>query len=159
MKRFMTMIAAMAIMFSLGTANADYAGKFAVGFDQSLNGGVSGLTLNYWMTRNVKASVTIGAEVTMGEKAKTVLDTAVGFGYAVPMTVFFIVPDVVVYMFAGHEALPGAMAWYVPVALAMTYERVGQAIRDVHELSRGMAYLIALAPAIAQALPMAMLVR
>ena len=74
-------------------------------------------------------------------------------------TVFFIIPDIVVYMFAGHESLAGAMVYYVPVALCMTYERVSQSIRMVHGVSFGLAYLIALAPAIAQALPMAILVR
>ena len=83
MKRIMTIIAATAIIFGLGTANAaDTDGKFGVGYDQSLSGGVSGLALNYWVG-DIKMGATIGLGMTTGDAGVTVLDAAVNFGYAI----------------------------------------------------------------------------
>ena len=46
---------------------------------------------------------------------------SVGPSLHFPLLLLFVLPDIAVYLVAGFEALPGAMKWYAPAALAVAF--------------------------------------
>lgn len=84
---------------------------------------------------------------------------AVGAAYALPLWCAFVVPDLVVFALAGHDALGAAMRFTGPLALGWVALRTVQAIGAVHGLGRGRAWVAAMVAAVVQAIPAALLVR
>lgn len=84
---------------------------------------------------------------------------AIGAAYALPLWFAFVLPDLVVYLVAGHDVMGAAMRISGPIAVAWVTLRTVQAIGVVHGIRRGRALGVALGAAIAQAIPMALLVR
>lgn len=84
---------------------------------------------------------------------------AIGAAYALPLWLAFVVPDLVVFALAGHDALGVAMRFTGPLALAWVTLRTVQAIGAVHGIGRGRACVAALVAAVVQAVPAALLVR
>ncbi|AKT36075.1 YIP1 family protein [Chondromyces crocatus] len=68
----------------------------------------------------------------------------IGVGYAVPVTVFFVLPDLIVYLVAGHGALARAMPFYAPLALFGVLTLCALGLRAVHGLSPARAALVSL---------------
>lgn len=84
---------------------------------------------------------------------------ALGPAYALPTLALFIVPDLVVYLAAGHGALVAAMRWYAPLAPIAVLLFATRALRREHGLRRWPAFAAALAGFVAQALPAVWLLR
>ena len=84
---------------------------------------------------------------------------AIGAAYALPLWFAFVLPDFVVYLVAGHDAMGIAMRVSGPIAVVWVTVRTVQAIRAVHGIRRGRALAVAIGAAVVQALPMALLVR
>lgn len=75
----------------------------------------------------------------------------VGVGYAAPLALLFVVPDLVVYLSAGHAALGKAMRYYAPLAAIGCAALSALGLREAHGLSGGRAAAIAVAGLVAQA--------
>lgn len=84
---------------------------------------------------------------------------AIGAAYALPLWVAFVLPDLAVYLLAGHDAMGMAMRVSGPIAVAWVTLRTVQAIEAVHGIRRGRALAVAIGAAVVQAIPMAWLVR
>ncbi|MCA9541313.1 MAG: YIP1 family protein [Myxococcales bacterium] len=85
--------------------------------------------------------------------------TTVGLGYAVPLIACFVLPDIVVWLAAGHAFLGRAMRVYAPVAVALVIVRCVRALRVTHGLGRPKAIAAALVAGLVQAVPAAWLIR
>ncbi len=75
----------------------------------------------------------------------------IGIGYAIPLALLFVIPDLLVYLVAGHGALARAMRVYAPLAVIACVALCAAGLREAHGLSRGRAAAIALVGFIAQA--------
>jgi hypothetical protein len=75
----------------------------------------------------------------------------IGLGYAVPLALLFVVPDVLVYLALGHGALGKGMRIYAPLAAIGCVLLCAVGLRTAHGIARGRAVLISLAGLIAQA--------
>jgi hypothetical protein len=75
----------------------------------------------------------------------------IGIGYAAPLALLFVVPDLVVYLVAGHGALGKAMRFYAPAAVIGCVALCAAGLREVHGISRGRAVVIALMGLLVQA--------
>jgi hypothetical protein len=82
-----------------------------------------------------------------------------GFAYAVPMTLGYVLPDVLVFAVQGHGALAGAMRWYAPVALVWSLALAALALRAVHGIGLVRTVPTALAAFVLQALVGGTLIR
>ncbi len=84
---------------------------------------------------------------------------ALGPAFALPPLLLFVVPDLIVYVFAGHGALVAAMRWYAPLAPITVLLLSGRALRGVYGLRRLHALVAAFTGFLAQALLAAWLLR
>jgi hypothetical protein len=75
----------------------------------------------------------------------------IGVAYAAPMLFLFLVPDVVVYLVAGHGALAKAMRFYAPVAPLTCVVLASIGLRAAHGLRVGVAIGITLVASLVQA--------
>lgn len=85
--------------------------------------------------------------------------TVLGFSYAAPLLVFFILPDFVIYATLGFEALSRAARWYAPLTPLATLVLTSLGLRAVHGLRLAPALGIALVALSAQALVGGLLLR
>jgi Yip1 domain len=74
----------------------------------------------------------------------------IGLGYAAPVALLFVVPDLAVYLVAGHGALGKAMRVYAPLAVIACLGLCAAGLRAAHGLGPGRAVLAALAGFVAQ---------
>ncbi len=74
-----------------------------------------------------------------------------GVAYAVPMTLLFIVPDVIVFLAFGFGAIGKAMRYYVPLAAVACVALGAMGLSRVHNLRTRTAVLAAFAGFLAQA--------
>ncbi|MDI1432908.1 YIP1 family protein [Polyangium sorediatum] len=82
-----------------------------------------------------------------------------GVSYAVPMTLFFIVPDIAVYLALGFTAIGKAMRYYAPLAAAACLVLGTMGFSRAHPLRTRTAFLAALAGFVTQALLGALFLR
>jgi hypothetical protein len=75
----------------------------------------------------------------------------IGLGYAVPLALLFVVPDLAVYLVAGHGALGKAMRIYAPLAAIGCVLLCAVGLRTAHGIARGRAAAISLVGLLAQA--------
>lgn len=75
----------------------------------------------------------------------------IGLGYAVPLALLFVVPDLLVYLVFGHGALGKAMRLYAPLSAAGCVLLCALGLRAAHGVTLGRAAGISLAGFIVQA--------
>lgn len=85
--------------------------------------------------------------------------STVGPAYALPLMALWLLPDVLTWLIAGHDALGATVRIAAPAAALMVTVRVVQAVRAAHGLGLGRGLAAALVAALAQAGPLALLVR
>ena len=91
------------------------------------------------------------ARLSGGKGAPGATLAVIGIGYAIPLTLLFVVPDLLVYLVAGHGALGKAMRVYAPLAVIGCVALSAAGLREAHGLARARAAAIALAGFVAQA--------
>lgn len=120
----------------------------------------AGFAIPLWLMLWVVAGrVSAVAATALGGARRPWPGAVMGYALASPMIALFLLPDIAVYLVAGHDGLGAAMKYYAPVAplTAWALATVGLARR--YELSRGRAVLAAFAGLLAQALVGAPLLR
>lgn len=85
--------------------------------------------------------------------------SVLGFAYAVPVTMAFVIPDLVVYGANGHIGMAQALRVTAPIAALWSLILSAMALRVVHRVTRGQAIRGALIAFVVQALPAAILLR
>ena len=85
--------------------------------------------------------------------------SALGLAWAVPITVFFVVPDFVIFAAAGHPALSLALRITAPFTAVAIVALSTVALEVVHGCGRGRAIAAAVAALIVHSLPAALLIR
>lgn len=84
---------------------------------------------------------------------------ATGYAYAVPVLFLFVLPDWVVFLGFGFQALAPAMRFYAPLAAVATWLLTAISIHDAHGLGRGRAIFTAWVALLVQAAAGATLLR
>ena len=74
----------------------------------------------------------------------------IGVGYAAPVALLFVVPDLAVFLVAGHGALASAMRFYAPLAVLGCLALCALGLRAAHGVGPLRAALIALAGFVVQ---------
>jgi hypothetical protein len=114
----------------------------------------------YFSLWAIAAAASHGAARALGGRGELRAGLAVlGPAYALPTLLLFVLPDLVIYLAAGHEALAEAMRWYAPLAPLAVVVLAGRALRRVYDLRRLHALVAAFVGFLAQALPAAWLLR
>lgn len=92
------------------------------------------------------------AAIAMGGTRRSWPGAVMGYALASPMLALFLVPDVLVYLIAGHDALGAAMRYYAPLGPLAAWALASLGIERRFEISRGRAILAAFVGLLAQAL-------
>lgn len=99
------------------------------------------------------------AQLLCGRSPFTTTLSVLGFAYAVPVTMLFVIPDMVVYAANGQIGLTQAIRVTAPMTLIWTLVLSSMALRVVHRVTRWQAIRSAIIAFIVQALPAAILLR
>ncbi len=106
------------------------------------------------------AAVTHRAARRLGGHADAAaLRAALGPAWALPLLLALVLPDLVVYLAAGHAALGRALPYYAPLAVLACAAACTRATARVTGLGAGRAFAAAAAGLLAHALPAASLIR
>jgi hypothetical protein len=84
---------------------------------------------------------------------------AFGLAYSVPLLMAYVLPELLVYGLSGFEALGPAMRVYAPIAVLWVFVLVVWGLRAVYGASTIRSITTALAAAVAQGIPAALLLR
>lgn len=87
------------------------------------------------------------------------LRAALGPAWALPLLLGLVVPDLAVYLIAGHAALARALPYYAPVAVIACAVACTRATARATGLDAGRAFAAAALGLLAHALPAALLIR
>lgn len=97
-------------------------------------------------------SAAVGAAAGGSASGRLATQEALSRTYALPLLLGFVIPDFVTYLIWGFDALVSGMVVYAPLALlGIVYFSV-IALRRLHGLGWGRAFLVVLAAGVAQAL-------
>ncbi|MGK0358482.1 MAG: hypothetical protein ACI9U2_000771 [Bradymonadia bacterium] len=99
------------------------------------------------------------AQLLCGRSPFTTTLSVLGFAYAVPVTMLFVIPDMVVYAANGQIGLAQAIRVTAPLTLIWTLVLSTIALRVVHRVTRWQAIRSAVIAFVLQALPAAILLR
>jgi hypothetical protein len=80
------------------------------------------------------------------------LTRAMAPAIAIPMLLLFVLPDLIVYLLLGFDAIAEAMRFYAPLALAARLAWTTAAIRRAHAISTPRSVIPALAALVVEAL-------
>lgn len=106
------------------------------------------------------AAVTHRAARRLGGHADAAaLRAALGPAWALPLLLALVLPDIAVYLAAGHAALATALPFYAPLAVISCAVACTRATARVTGLGAGRAFTAAAAGLLAHALPAALLIR
>jgi hypothetical protein len=83
----------------------------------------------------------------------------IGLGYAVPLALLFVAPDLLVYLAFGHGALGKAMRFYAPLAAIGCVLLCALGLRAAHGVALGRAVAISFVGLLAQAAAGGLLLR
>ena len=120
----------------------------------------AGFAVPLWLALWAVAARVSGIAATALGGARSPWPGAVmGYALASPMIGLFLLPDILVYLVAGHDALGAAMKYYAPIAPLAAWALATVGLERRFELSRGRAVLAAFAGLLAQALLGAPLLR
>lgn len=99
------------------------------------------------------------AHLLCGRAPFTTTLSVIGYAYAVPVTMLFVIPDIVVYAANGHTGMGQAIRITGPLAGTWTLVLASMALRVVHRVTRWQAIRAAVIAFVVQALPAAILLR